>query len=341
MGRAIENQVIVITGASSGIGRCTAKHLATKGARVVVTARRAKALNDLVCEIKALGGVAVAVPGDVTCEEDLRAVADAAVQHFGRIDTWVNNASVYIQGRVQDISLDEYRRILDVNLVGTVNGTQRALEVMLPQGAGVIVQVASVAANRPVPYTSPYSASKAAIEAFTASLRSELWGSGVYFSVLYPPTVDTPIYHNARAKLGVVPRPAPPVADPQEAAEAIEHLARTGERHRYFGWAGPLAALEKISPAAGDWLLHRVVELTYSDTPANPEDNLDSPSSRVPPAVRAGWTEAGWNGLTADDLLRVFPLQTVAGAAAVGFLAARAVRKFHEGGANQAHGRRE
>ncbi|MBA4158507.1 MAG: SDR family NAD(P)-dependent oxidoreductase, partial [Gemmatimonadetes bacterium] len=128
-------------------------------------------------EIEASGGQAIVVSGDVTREEDLRAVAAAAVERFGRIDTWVNNASVYIQGRVQDITLDEYRRIMDVDFVGMVNGTQRALEVMLPQGEGVIVQISSVAAKRGVPYTSPYSAAKAAIVGFTSALRAELWGT--------------------------------------------------------------------------------------------------------------------------------------------------------------------
>lgn len=331
MNRSIEDQVIVITGASSGIGRCTAGHLAAEGARVVLTARRGGALDEVVQEIQAAGGQALAVPGDVTREEDLRAVAEAAVGRFGRIDTWVNNASVYMQGRVQDITLDEYRRILDVNFVGLVNGTQRALEVMLPQGEGVIVQVASVAAKRGVPYTSPYSAAKAAIVGFTSTLRAELWGSGVHLSILYPPTVDTPIYDSARGKLGVVPKPAAPIADPMDAARAIEHLARTGERHHFFGWAGPLAALDTVSPALGDWLLHRVEGFTYSDTQAGADDNMDSPSRTVPPAVRAGWSEPGWKGLTVREVVRVLPLESVLGAAALGFVAARATRRLGNG----------
>ncbi len=327
MNRPIADQVVVITGASSGIGRCTAQYLAGKGARVVVTARRADALAELVREIEAAGGQALASAGDVTRKEDLRAVADAAVARFGRIDTWVNNASVYIQGRVQDITLDEYRRILDVNLVGTINGTQCALDVMLPRGSGVIVQVSSVAAKRGVPYTSPYSAAKAALDGFTSTLRAELWGSGVHLSILYPPTVDTPIYHQSRGKLGVVPKPAPPIADPLEAARAIARLAETGERHRYFGWAGPLALLDTVSPATGDWLLHHVEGFTYSDTPAG-EDNVDRPSTTVPPTIRAGWAEPGWKGFTLREAVRVLPLDSMLGAAALGFLAGRATRKL-------------
>ena len=331
MPKRLSEQVVVVTGGSSGIGRCTARHLAARGARVVLTARRAEALQEVVREIEAEGGRALAVPGDVTREEDLRAVADAAVARFGRIDTWVNDAGVYLQGRVQDITLDEYRRVLDVNLVGLINGTQRALEVMLRQGSGVVVQVSSVAAKRGVPYTSAYSASKAAIDGFTEALRAELWGTGVSLSILYPPTVDTPIYDQSRGKLGVVPKPAPPVADPVEAARAIAHLAETGERHRYFGWAGPLAALNAVAPAAADWLLHHGQGFTYSGVPADADDNLDSPSGRVPAAIRAGWSEPGWKGLTVRETARVLPLESVLGAVALGFLAARAARRVERG----------
>jgi NAD(P)-dependent dehydrogenase (short-subunit alcohol dehydrogenase family) len=322
MPKPLSEQVVVIIGASSGIGRCTAQYLAARGARVVVSARRAEALSSLAREIEAAGGQALAVRGDVTRPEDLQAVARAAVERFGRIDTWVNNASVYLQGRVQDITADEYRRVLDVNLVGLINGTKSALEVMLPQGSGVIVQVSSVAAKRGVPYTSAYSTAKAGIDGFTSTLRAELWGTGVHLSTLYPPTVDTLIYQHARGKLGVVPKPAPPVADPLEAARAIAHLARTGERTRYFGWAGPLALLSALAPGAWDWMLHHGAGFTYSDTPAR-DDNLDHPSE-LPPSIRGGWAEPGWKGFTLRETVRVLPLESLLGAAALGFLAARA-----------------
>ena len=326
MKRAIENQVVVITGASSGIGRCTALYLAGRGARLVLTARRADALEELVREIEGAGGQAIAVAGNVTREDDLRAVAEAAVGHFGRIDGWVNNAGVYIQGRVEDITLEEYRQILDVNFVGVVNGTQRALEVMLPQRHGVIVQVSSVAAKRGVPYTTPYSASKAAIVGFTSALRAELHGTGVRLSILYPPTVDTPIYHSSRGKLGVIPKPAPTVADPLDAARGIEHLLRTGDRYRYFGWARALATFDAVAPAAADMLMHRLKGFTYSDIRAHPRDNVYTPSERVRPAVRAGWRERGVRGLTLGETVRVLPLQSLFGAAALGFVAARLTR---------------
>ena len=150
-------------------------------------------------------------------------------------------------------------------------------------------------------------------------------------SILYPPTVDTPIYHHARGKLGVVPKPAPPVADPLQAAHAIEHLARTGDRYRYFGWARPLALLDAASPAAGDWLLHHVEGLTYSDTPAG-EDDLDAPSTTVAATERPGWADPGWRGLTLRELARALPWDMTLGAVAIGFAAARAMQRLRPAG---------
>lgn len=318
---------MVITGGSSGIGRCTALHCAARGARIVVTARRAGALDEVVRAVESAGGTALSVPGEVTRKDDLRAVAEAALSRFGRIDTWVNCAGVYIQGRVQDLTLEEFRRVLDVNLVGLINGTQCALEAMLPRRSGTIVQVSSVAARRGVPYTSAYAAAKAGIDGFTGAVRSELWGSGVHFAILYPPTVDTPIYASARAKLGVVPKPAPPIADPARAAREIARLAGSPKRHRFFGWAGPLAALNAVSPAGGDWLLHHVAAATWSDRPPG-EDNLYAPSADVAATERDGWAAPGWRGLTLQEAVRVLPWESMIGAASAGFLAARAVKRM-------------
>lgn len=322
MPKPINEQVVVVTGASSGIGRCAAKHLSAQGARVVVTARRRDALEDLVAAINRDGGQAIAVPGDVTSEDDLRTVSEVAVEHFGRIDTWVNNASVLIQGCVEDVTLEEVRRVVDVNLVGTINGTRCALDVMLDQESGVIVQVSSVAAQRAVPYLSTYSATKAGIAGFSEALRAELWDRGVSLSVLYPPTVDTPVYQHARGKLGVHPKPIQPVGDPEEAARAIAHLAQTGARAEYFFWARPIAWLNTLFPTAGDWLLHHIQRANWSDDPPNKDDNLDAPSTTVPAVTRGGWGEAGWRGLTPREVGRVLPWGAVVGGAALAVLAA-------------------
>jgi NAD(P)-dependent dehydrogenase (short-subunit alcohol dehydrogenase family) len=330
MTRAVADQVVVITGGSSGIGRCTAELLAARGAKVVITARGVEPLEEVARVIRDRGGEVLAIPGDVTSKSDLAAVAAAAVERFGRIDTWVNNAGLYIQGHIQDITLEEFRRVIDVNLIGLINGTQCALEVMLPRKAGTIVQVSSVAGPRGVPYTTPYSAAKSAIDGFTQGLRAELWGSGVQFCIVYPPTVDTPIFQKARGKLGVLPKPAPPIAHPVQVARAIAEVAESGKRHRYVGWSGPLIALNIVAPPIADWLLHRVRGFTYSDLRAG-EDNLDGPLPDAPHTVLGGWSEPGWKGLTLGEVARVLPLGAAAGAAATGFLAARLWRWLRGG----------
>src|SRR5690606_32393384 len=129
----------------------------------------------------------------------------------------------------------------------------------------------------------------AGIDGFTEALRAELWGTGIRISTLYPPPVDTPIYHYARAKLRVLPRPAPPVAHPIQAARAIAHLAQTGERSRFFGWARPLHWLNQLSFAAADLFLHHMAGFDYTDSPAGREVNLDLPTAAIPPTIRAGW----------------------------------------------------
>lgn len=327
MPRAIAEQVVVITGASSGIGRCTAQHLASRGARVVVTARRADALESLVREVEQRGGEALAVPGDVTREEDLRRVASAAVQRFGCIDTWINNASIYIQGRVQDITLEEYRRIIDVNLVGAINGTKCALEVMLRQGSGVIIQVSSVMGKHGVPYASPYSAAKAGIDGFTQGLRAELLGTDIRIATLYPPTVDTPIYQHARGKFGTIPKPPPPVEDPEKAARVIAELAVHPQNERTFGPFGYFyMGLARLPSSFSDWFLHHAIGFSLSDIP-DTADNLDGPIPGLKARTRAGWAEPGWKGLTLRETVRVLPWEALLGAAAVGFAAARATRR--------------
>jgi NAD(P)-dependent dehydrogenase (short-subunit alcohol dehydrogenase family) len=324
MARPLSEQVVVLVGASSGIGRAAALHMAARGARVVAVARGAEALASLVAEIEAAGGEAVAIPGDATREDDLRRVAAEAERRFGRIDTWINNASVYIQGRVQDIGLDEYRRIIDVNLVGAINGTRCALEPMLRQRAGTIILTSSILGLHGAPYTSAYAASKAGIDGFVDALRGELWGTGVRVAVVYPPTVDTPIYRNGRGKFGTVPLPPPPVITPETAARVLAEVAERPRRARTFGVLGytyPKVA-KALPPPVTDALLHRLLKYTISDEPAGP-DNLGAPLHR--PRTRDGWIEPGWRGLTLRKLADTFPQELAIAGAALGMVAAGTV----------------
>ncbi|HKT58799.1 MAG TPA: SDR family oxidoreductase, partial [Gemmatimonadales bacterium] len=310
----LSTQCVVLTGASSGIGRCTARMLAALGARIVVTSRRADALESLVRDIEWGGGQAIAVPGDVSREGDLRLVARAAVNRFGGIDTWVNNAGVYLQAPVEATTLDEYRRLLEVNFLGYVAGTQCALEVMRPRGAGGIICVSSIVARRAAAYNSAYAASKAAVDAFVQALRTELWGSDISVSTLYLPAVDTPVYRHARAKFGTVPKPPPPVQDPSWAARAIARLCERPRPERVAGGFGPFySALARLPAGAADWFLHHTSGFTVSDIPAD-GDNLDRPLADVP-RERDGWAERGWRGWTIRETARVLPIEFAVGAA--------------------------
>lgn len=323
MPRPLAEQVVVITGASTGIGRLTASHLAERGTKVAMIARREQALVDLEREIRDGGGEAMACPADVTDADAIFAIADRVVERWGRIDTWVNGAAVFVQGRADEVTPEEFRRVLDVNLLGYVIGTQAALRHMKRQGAGTIIQISSVLARRGVPYTSPYSAAKAAIDGFSEALRAELWGSGIEVAILYPPTVDTPVYQHALAKWGTVPKPPPPVEDPIHAAKAIAELAERPRRNKTFGIFGRAYSLfSRLLPTrAQDWIIHRGAGFMVSDIPHG-DDNLWTPMDDEP-RVRGGWQDEGLRGLTLRDLVRVLPVETaVAGALLVGLVLA-------------------
>jgi NAD(P)-dependent dehydrogenase (short-subunit alcohol dehydrogenase family) len=330
MAKPVGEQVVVLTGASSGIGLCAARYLAARGARVVLTARRADALEQVVRGIEARGGQALSVPADVTREEELHAVARGAMERFGRIDTWINNAAVFIQGEVQDIALDEFRRVIDVNLLGYINGTKQALGVMRKQGHGTVMQISSILANRAAAFFSAYAAAKAGIDGFSESLRVELWDTNIYICTLYLPPVDTPIYQHARGKFGTVPKPPPLVVDPQGVAEEIARLAERPRLSRAYGEMSPVFALmARLPHPIADWLLHRMAEFTITDLP-DQGDNLDRPL-RGEPRVRGGWMEWGWRGLKASEVVRILPWETAIGAGVLGLLTAGAIARWRRG----------
>lgn len=322
--RPLSEQVVVITGASSGIGRCTARHLGAKGARLVLFARDPDALEVVADEVRGRGGDAVVVAGDVSRADDIERLATVAVGSFGRIDTWVNNAAVFIQGLAEEIEPEEYRRVLEVDLLGPILGTRRAIRQMKDQGEGVIVQVSSIVAQRGAAYFSAYAAAKRGLVGFTQSARAELCGTDIKISLLYLPTVDTPIYEHARGKFGTMPRPAPPLWTALEAARAVADLAESGALSRHVGWFHWIyTAPGLVSDRFGDWFLNRTAGLTLTEIPAGP-DNLDGPSG--PWSVSGGWrSDRGVRGLRVREIARLFPGVTALVAAGLGLLLVRAV----------------
>ena len=281
--RAIGEQVVVITGASSGIGREAALQFALRGASLVLAARSADALREVEREVHRLGGRAQVVVADVARWEEVEHVAAQAIARFGRIDTWVNNAAVAEYATVEDMTPDEIARILQVDLLGAIHGMKAALPHLARQGQGAIINVASVEARRAMPLQSAYAAAKHGLAGFSDALRLELAHAGLPIAVtlILPSSINTPFYAHARSRLGALPRPIPPVYEPRTAARAIVFAAEHPRREIVVGGAGKLAlVLQRISPALMDWLLLRngmAWRRQESSTPGNQQGILFAP----------------------------------------------------------------
>ena len=202
----LREQVIVITGASSGIGLVTAKRAASRGARVVLAARNENDLRTACDEIRRGGGRAVYVVADVTSPNDVKKIGETAIAEFGRIDTWVNNAAVSMYGKTFEIPIDDMRRQMDVNFWGHVYGSREAVGLLRDRG-GALVNVASGLVDRAIPLQGVYCAAKHAVKAFTDTMRMELESDGIPVSVslVKPASMDTPFFDKAKTFMGVEP----------------------------------------------------------------------------------------------------------------------------------------
>lgn len=257
MPRPLQEQVIAITGASSGIGRATAEAAAARGAAVVLIARNEVALRTTAREIETAGGRALAAVADVARYEEVEQAVAAAILRFGRIDTWVNNASVYAVAPVERMSVEEIERVLHVNVMGTVHGTKAVLPHFIEQSQGAFINVSSVAGVRALPLIAAYSASKHAIKAFSEALRLELMRDhpNIHVTTILPSSINTPIFRNALARIGAKPHPFPPIYPPQIVADAILASAEKPKRDVYAGSGRGIAMLEGLAPGALDRLL--------------------------------------------------------------------------------------
>ena len=298
MAKKLKGAVVVITGASSGIGRATALAFAGKGASVVVAARRDEALRDLVAEIEGNGGMALAVPTDVTDEQAVQRLADQAVQRFGKVDIWVNNASVMLFAPFTDAPLADYRRVMDVNFFGYVHGARAALAEFRKQGKGTLINVSSVVTRMPQPYTSAYVASKHAVHALGESLRQELTLAGakdIHVVNVLPAVIDTPLFQHAANYTGRRPKTFPPVYPAKNVANAIVRSAIHPKRDVYVGNAGRLLNLQmKFMPAAVERAAATMVDKGHlEDTPTpSTSGNLFEPMTQGAD-VSGGWKATG------------------------------------------------
>lgn len=287
MPRPLSDQVVVITGASTGIGREAARRFALRGARVVVAARNERALETLAKEIRADGGQALVVVTDVTDPAAVEALADAAVARFGRIDTWINNAALSLYATFEDATVAEMRRQVEVNYWGNVHGFKAALPRMKATGGGVVMSVASALADFAIPLQGTYCATKHALRALTEALRIELKAAGTPIDVVLikPPSVDTPFFRHAKTKTGFAPRPVAPVYDPGVVANRMVRAAERPTREVMIGGAAQAFGLiHTLAPSLYEWHQARygisgqlTDEPRSEDAPSNFDAPLDEP----------------------------------------------------------------
>ena len=283
---------VVITGASSGIGRATARLFAVQGAQLVLAGRDAGTLEDVAAECRERGAPVLAVPMDVASEEEVERLADAAVARFGGIDVWVGNASLYSFGTFEQTPSEAFDRIIDVNLRGQVYGARAALRVFRNQGQGVLVAVASVYSRITSPYVSPYVTSKFGLLGFLEVLRLELRDApGIEVCAVLPATIDTPIHQHAANYTGRPVRPLPPIVDPARVARAIVEVSQRPRRLVQIGRVqSTFVYARALAPAMYEALVVRMYRLIALRRGWAPDSagNLFEPDRRLT-GVTGGW----------------------------------------------------
>ena len=281
----LPRRVVVVTGASAGVGRATAVAFARQGALLGLVARGADGLEGARRDVEAAGGRALVLPTDVADPEQVERAAGAVEEALGAIDVWVNNAMATIFAPLTEITPAEYRRATEVTYLGYVWGTMAALRRMLPRDRGVIVQVGSSLAYRGIPLQAPYCAAKHAIQGFTESLRCELLhhATNVHVTMVQLPALNTPQFDWGRSRMPRQPRPVPPIYQPEVAADAIVWAARHRRRELYVGGSTLIAIIgDKLAPGLGDRYLARTgydSQQTKEPVGADRADNLFDPAA--------------------------------------------------------------
>jgi len=331
--KPIQDQIVAVIGASSGIGRTTAQKFARRGAKIVVSARSEPGLASLVDEITQAGGQAIVIPGDVSDFEQVKAIADKTVQYYGRLDTWVHLAATAVIAPFEKTTPEEFKRVIDVNLMGQVYGAMAALPHLRREGRGALIHVTSVEARRSLPLQSSYSASKHGVEGFLDSLRVELNHEGVPISVtnVMPATINTPFYNKALTKLGVQPKGVPPFYQPDLVADAILHVAEHPMREFIVGDVGRILDLmQKLSPQLVDTMLQLIALEGQRTDKYKSEDDANNLYKPAPEYDRVRGDFDGLSIPSLSDWLEMNPIAkwgAIAGLGALAFLASEGNRK--------------
>ena len=278
-----KSEIVVVTGASAGIGRATAIEFGREGARVALLARGQAGLEGAAREVESAGGTAMIIPTDVSDADAVEAAADKVEKEWGPIDIWVNDAMCSVFSPVKEMKAEEFKRVTEVTYLGTVYGTLAALRRMLPRDQGSIVQVGSALAYRGIPLQAAYCGSKHAIQGFCDSLRTELLHdkSNVRLTMVQLSAFNTPQFNWVKSRLPNQAQPVPPIYQPEVAARGIVWAAHNERRELMIGWPSLEAIFgNKIAPEYADWVLSRNgYKSQQTDEPADPNrpNNLWEP----------------------------------------------------------------
>ena len=311
-------RVVVITGASSGIGRAAAVAFAGEGDHVVLTARNEEALSAIANECEAAGGTVRVVPADVTDAAAVQALAAAAIDRFGRIDVWINNVGVGVVGLFDETPIDAHRRVVEANLIGHMNGAHAVLPHFRERGQGILINMISLGGWVPSPYAAAYSASKFGIRGFSEAIRAEFSAlPNVHVCEVYPTFVDTPGMSHGANYSGRQIKPPPPLVTPQRVAATLLALARRPRPAVYIGAPSfPAMAAHALAPDLVGRLMMRLMTaaLGRADPAPHTDGNLFDPS-------RGNAVEGGFRSASTASVAKV----AVSLAMGVGVLAAMAL----------------
>jgi short-subunit dehydrogenase len=292
--RNYSQKVIVITGASSGFGKGAALKFAEAGASVVIAARRDDLLEGLAAECEAAGGKALVVPTDVSVPDEVEELCNQALQRFGCIDVWVNNAGVGAIGRFDEVPLDVHLQLINTNLLGTICGSYFAIRHFRQQGAGILINIASVIGKVPAPYYSSYAASKHGVVGFSAALRQELKEDdmdNIHVCTVMPTSMDTPFFEHEANYTGHQAQPIPPTYDPQKVIDVIFDLATDPEDEVSVGGAGALMTfLHGLVPGVEGMMAKQTRKVQMEKAP--PED--EKTGSVFEPEAEGTEVTGGW-----------------------------------------------